>query len=602
MQTCHWAATTAIDDRALFRMNVTLEIERIGQHLDECGAREHWIVDCDEQTRAVLGELNLPLVHYLMQRLQCTDTELISMLKGAHILGKIDTSGRGVQKQVTELESTSDLWTNRVRNNRRLAESIRPTERDGEVMRQTLDEAKLGRISQPRVYKPGHDDELGVLSTRFGVQQNSDVRCIDNGTSSGCNPCSTASERIREHRLDTLFGMAQLLVFLGMINLACCKADVKAAFRRIPIHPDQRWATGIIFMFQGVLHTAWHYAMPFGFKGSVYAWERFANFLWLVAVSLLRIPVGKYVDDFFAVESAEIIEQTLECMARVFTAIMGRGSLSPKKLLCGNPLTILGFDVHLGHGFAMFQLNEEKRLSWLEKVMGFRESKSMLPCEAAVMAGRLSFASEFLFRRLGRAMLRPIFAQKANRCGTIGDTLDSALLWWEDVLRDECAEQYWFGAEEGLTAELFCDASGEPGHLCAVLFIGGQAFYCHQEVPDEWRSWVEVRDDAQIMAWELLAILMGLHTFAELLRGRTLRIWTDNEGCRGSITSGRARANDHNFIVHRIWKFCYDNVMNPWCSRVPTDDNCADGPTRSDHSIMRALGCFLVKAQVPPVV
>ena len=103
------------------------------------------------------------------------------------------------------------------------------------------------------------------------------------------------------------------------------------------------------------------------------------------------------------------------------------------------------------------------------------------------------------------------------------------------------------------------------------------------------------------MSLELLAILMGLVTFLPLLKGRTLRVWTDNEGARGSITSGGARCTDHNAIVHMVWDLCYKHCMNPWFSRVPTDDNVSDGPTRRDHSVVGALGCLLIKAQVPDV-
>ena len=226
----------------------------------------------------------------------------------------------------------------------------------------------------------------------------------------------------------------------------------------------------------------------------------------------------------------------------------------------------------------------------------------MLQREAAIMAGRLSFASEFLFRRLGRAMLRPIFAQKTNKTGAINNTLDSALKWWEIALERHCAENYYYDNEDELTAVLFCDASGEPGHLCAVLFIGGHSFYCHTEVPAAWKEWVKVRNDSQIMAWELLAVLYGLEAFADLIRGRTLRIWTDNEGCRGSITAGGARSDDHNAIIHRIWCFCFENCVNPWCSRVPTDDNISDGPTRGDFSVVRALGCIPFQAHAPRVM
>jgi hypothetical protein len=307
------------------------------------------------------------------------------------------------------------------------------------------------------------------------------------------------------------------------------------------------------------------------------------------------------VDDFYGVEREEQLERALGCVANIFTAILGEGSLSAKKLQYGNPLTILGFDVSLAHNYILFQLNELKRQAWLEQVRGFRRTATMSQDDAAQLSGRLSFASEFLFRRLGRAMLRPIFAQKSSRDGLVHGNLDAALAWWEEALVWHDAEEHWFEEDRGISAELFVDASGEPGHLCAVLFINGLAFYCHAEVPAEWKAALIPRDDAQIMAFELLAIYYGLVAFAPLLRGRTFRVWTDNEGCRGSMSSGRARAVDHNLIVHLIWRECFRGCMSPWFSRVPSDDNVSDGPTRGEFRVADALGCCPVLAQVPPV-
>jgi hypothetical protein len=280
---------------------------------------------------------------------------------------------------------------------------------------------------------------------------------------------------------------------------------------------------------------------------------------------------------------------------------LGEGSLSAKKLQYGNPLTILGFDVSLANNYVLFQLNEEKRLGWLGQLRHYRETAKMSQDEAAQMSGRLSFASEFLFRRLGRAMLRPLFAQKGTRDGRVHGNLEVALAWWEDALANHDAEEHWFEDDSGISAELFCDASGAPGHLCAVLFINGVAFYSHAEVPEEWRRMFIPRNDSQIMALELLAIYFGLHVFMPLLRGRTIRVWTDNEGCRGSMSSGAARADDHNMLVHAIWTACFGGCVNPWFDRVPSDDNISDGPTREDFRVVEALGCVFVKAQVPSV-
>jgi hypothetical protein len=598
---CIWLSQNVGKCRDRYRAGMVEHILMMADKFKRSGEVARSMDGLDRHTRAVLGDMNVPLIQYLMNMLQHEDVDLVEMLKGAPVLGLLATSGRGVQRDTVELECADELWRRREQQNLEMATSIRASDFDDEVMKQTLDEVKLGRISKPVIYEPGWSRSCGILSSRFGVEQGASIRCIDNATASGVNPCSGASERIREHRLDTMFGMAQLLWMLNVTMLAVCKSDVSAAFRRIPVLASQRWACGIVFMFKERLYRAVQHAMPFGYVGAVYAWERFAHFLWMVVVVLLRVPAGKYVDDFFCIEQAHHIDQVLASVAAVFRAIMGEDSLSVRKLLSGNPLTVLGFDVMLGHGFARFSLNEEKRVRWLQQIQCFRSCKRMVRREAEEMAGRLSFASEYLFKRLGRAMLRPIFAQKKSRDGSIHAALDAALQWWETALAEQEAEDRWYDDGGGDTAELYCDASGMPGHLCAVLFIAGEAFYCHSEVPAAWREWFTARGDAQIMSLEVLAIMMGLETFLPILKGRTFRVWTDNEGAKGSITSGAARCSDHNLMVHRIWSLCYKHCLNPWYARVPTDENVSDGPTRSDHSVVQALGCLLVQAQVPIV-
>ena len=58
------------------------------------------------------------------------------------------------------------------------------------------------------------------------------------------------------------------------------------------------------------------------------------------------------------------------------------------------------------------------------------------------------------------------------------------------------------------------------------------------------------RNDDQIMGKELLAIAVGLSTFAQQLAGRSVRVWTDNVGCEGALKCGAARSSDHNLLVH----------------------------------------------------
>ena len=102
------------------------------------------------------------------------------------------------------------------------------------------------------------------------------------------------------------------------------KADIDAAFRRIPIKPEERWMCGIAFMVDGqvcatlscrggvllvycVLRCAqvwWaqHLAAPFGAVGSVHGWERVGAGVAHIARSLLKLPLLRYVDDYWSPE------------------------------------------------------------------------------------------------------------------------------------------------------------------------------------------------------------------------------------------------------------------------------------------------------------
>ena len=50
------------------------------------------------------------------------------------------------------------------------------------------------------------------------------------------------------------------------------------------------------------------------------------------------------------------------------------------------------------------------------------------------LAGRLSFASQHVFKRLGRALLVPIFKQIRSRSAVIRPELQKALTWWMQTL------------------------------------------------------------------------------------------------------------------------------------------------------------------------
>ena len=71
---------------------------------------------------------------------------------------------------------------------------------------------------------------------------------------------------------------------------------------QIPIAPEDRWACGIAFESDGNSVTSQHITAPFGSVASVHAWERIGAALAHLARNLIKIPVLRYVDDFFGPE------------------------------------------------------------------------------------------------------------------------------------------------------------------------------------------------------------------------------------------------------------------------------------------------------------
>jgi len=162
------------------------------------------------------------------------------------------------------------------------------------------------------------------------------------------------------------------------------KADIDAAFRRvswhsalafyisfmficfslqIPIAPEDRWACGIAFESDRKTVTSQHITAPFGSVASIHAWERIGAALAHLAPNLIKIPVLRYVDDFFGPEMylhswysfnlhascdgflfnrSETAENAMKCFARLVKLLMGDDAISADKLDCGVNIDILG--------------------------------------------------------------------------------------------------------------------------------------------------------------------------------------------------------------------------------------------------------------------
>ena len=171
------------------------------------------------------------------------------------------------------------------------------------------------------------------------------------------------------------------------------------------------------------------------------------------------------------------------------------------------------------------------------------------------------WASQFAFKKLGRAMLYPLFRQKYAKSSCINEELRLALQWWCEVLRSGyfapfplfpfrvpllfflfillgvlilfapnvgqlfagavilsmatspfrsylCELRPW-STVRSETVHLLCDARSTPPRVSAVAAVDGQLFYSDAEPPACVMAAFQPRGDGQITSLEILAIAFG---------------------------------------------------------------------------------------------
>ena len=147
---------------------------------------------------------------------------------------------------------------------------------------------------------------------------------------------------------------------------------------------------------------------------------------------------------------------------------------------------------------AQFHVCPVKAAKWATQLSEAIESLHLDSGSAQKLAGRLNFATQHLFHKLGGAMIKPIYAQKTTGSGRVGPRLLEALQWWLLVLRQNVTERRAWLISELRPCRLYVDAASTPARLAAVLFIDGQVLYTDVEPTQQIMEQLAARRDKQI--------------------------------------------------------------------------------------------------------
>jgi hypothetical protein len=267
---------------------------------------------------------------------------------------------------------------------------------------------------------------------------------------------------------------------------------------------------------------------------------------------------------------------------------------------CPSEMKVLGLHVELAGEGVRISLPSDKAVKWRRGLQEHLKSGALTAAEAATWAGRLGFAGQNVFGRVGRAMLRPLVWRQLNGGSRLTRRLRWALEWWVALLLGRNERMIPLKAPSLRPVHIWSDAEGS-GQIGAVLQDpagSGDPEWWAAAIPDEIRRKLK-RRATNIGAYELIAPLVALATWGPRLRGRVVVFWVDNTWAQNAMVKGWDRAEDMCHLVGHFWLSCARSRISPWVQRVPSAQNPADPVSRGRREWARGQGWREVEPASP---
>ena len=117
--------------------------------------------------------------------------------------------------------------------------------------------------------------------------------------------------------------------------------------------------------------------------------------------------------------------------------------------------------------------------------------------------------------------------------------------------------------------ELYTDAAGVHGGIGGFVDVPETSFFQIQ-----WQE-VELQPHCDILWKELVALYVALRVNLQLLRGRHVGFYSDNEPIIWMLIKGRSPMErpDLQLLIREFHRLCLYNTIEPWWAHISGDDN-----------------------------
>ena len=547
--------------------------------------------ELSERRREVLGKKRLLLFKALLEAGSADKNLVDDICRGFDLVGRLPESNYFEKRFKPANLAPASLREVAAKARVALLGSVQSSGQpglDSGVYEATLKEREKGFLVGP--VAADTIPEGGTLTRRFGVVQRDKVRPIDDYRSSLVNAAVTQPEAVSLHGIDHVACLGSCILrssspFPPDEGLEAKCWDLAAAYKQVPLSDPAYHLDSYIAVYNpitGQPEIFQQKVLPFGSIASVTAFLRCATGIWLIGSAVLFLTWTSYFDDYLNFSKTSLCKHTDICIS-VFFRLLG-WDLSEEKLVpYSQCCKILGVELVLSHapmGSFWIQNTQARQTELTETIAAILERGNLTRVEGEKLRGRLQFASNQLFGRRFRNCLTALNTHVKQGSRHVSNDLRAALTLMSKLLGLNRPRLVDVNFLEWV--HLYVDASyeqGEKGGVGGVLYDsqGNCLGFFSEPVSSELVSKIK-RADQETIIFELegLAVATGLALFKDLLRGKRLVIFTDNQAVQSCLIKSKSSNKHMDLVIRFICSTEEELDVMSWIERVPSQSNPAD--------------------------
>ena len=497
--------------------------------------------------------------------------------------------------------SIAQLVADRYERNCNVIESLRASEWSQDIWETSILDAEEGFNSRPRpVFDADYTSR--TFCKRLPVREERSkgwrTRVVDEETDSGVNPATVPVDSTHYESADVLIAIV-LEFFHYKVPIRMWKRDISKAFRRLLLRAAHLPFASSVFKHDNLVWIIDHFTMIFGANSANQSWHRVGNLISYAVQVMFKAPVARYVDDWFGA-SHEVLTLSAGRLLDTLMLLCGLPCDPGKSVDAAEEMTVLASFVQVDFRKLAVStcIDPCKAKRWCDQLKLLIQAQQIHPDVASKFAGRLSCVVTTATDRVGRAFVKPFYAQTNAPLPHMSVQLTNAATWWVQYLAagHRCSRSV--NQLSRPTVMMWSDAAGASRWLAAFCLLPDQRWYWTRLLlPDSiWNQLLD-RSDHQIGYQEFLAVILGLHTFD--IHACLLWSFIDNQGVLSSLVKGSCNNPEINIGIGHFWMTMCNSHIGFCACRVESKANLADGPTREELIWTKRLNAIFVAPRLP---